>query len=311
MIKSVKVTNHLGESIDLELMSPEKSGFVIADVQGLDPAKATINITELAGRDGAQINSSRVSSRNIVFTLIFLESKRASQTAGVSNSIEDIRQKSYKYFPIKKLVSIEITTDNRIAVTSGYVESNEINIFSKMQSTTISIICPDAYLYAKFKEYKSISSVQPMFEFPFENESLTVKMLEFGSIVIGGTTNLYYDGDADIGAVFKIHFLGLATNIKLYNNLTLEEMNIDTDRMEILTGAPISEGDDIIISTIKGNKFAILVRDGNFINILNCLDRDPVWFQITKGDNLFGYIAETNAENLQVTIEYQKAFEGI
>ena len=48
MIKSVTVTNYLGESIKLELGFPEKSGFLIQSIDGLGPPKADIHKTEVA-----------------------------------------------------------------------------------------------------------------------------------------------------------------------------------------------------------------------------------------------------------------------
>lgn len=43
MIKSVTVVNHLGESLKLDLASPEKSGFIAKSMEGLGPVKATVN----------------------------------------------------------------------------------------------------------------------------------------------------------------------------------------------------------------------------------------------------------------------------
>ena len=42
MIKSVTVVNHLGESLKLDLASPEKSGFIVKSIEGLGPVKATL-----------------------------------------------------------------------------------------------------------------------------------------------------------------------------------------------------------------------------------------------------------------------------
>ena len=72
MIKSVTVTNNLGESIVLELRFPEKSGFLIKEggITGLGPAKATINSTESVTVDGASFNSAHVGQRNIVFNFL-------------------------------------------------------------------------------------------------------------------------------------------------------------------------------------------------------------------------------------------------
>ena len=135
MIKSITVTNYLGDSLVLDLARPELSGFVVKSVTGLGAGKSTINTTEVATNDGSIYNSARLSSRNIVLSLAFLWKP----------TIEDVRHLSYKFFPIKRMVTLLIETDNRLAQITGYVESNEPTIFSKDEGSDISIICPDPF----------------------------------------------------------------------------------------------------------------------------------------------------------------------
>ena len=304
MIKSITVTNYLGDSIKLELGRPEQSGFLIKSISGLGPSKANINTTEVSTNDSSLFNSARLNQRNIVFEFIFVESINRE-------SIEDIRQKSYKYFPIKKNVDLLIETDNRIVKATGYVESNEPNIFSSQESAQISIICPDPYFYSTKKTVTIFSSIEPLFEFPFENNSLTDNLLEFGRIIVDQEKNVFYKGDSEVGVVIYIHAVGEATNLTIYNPLTREVLKIDTDRLEALTGSVIKAGDDIIISTIKGQKFIRLIRDGEYINILNCLGRNSDWFRLVKGDNVFVFTAETGERNLQFRIENSIVYEGV
>lgn len=60
MIKSVTVVNHLGESLKLDLASPEKSGFIVKSIEGLGPVKATVNATKMSTTDGALYFDERV-----------------------------------------------------------------------------------------------------------------------------------------------------------------------------------------------------------------------------------------------------------
>lgn len=304
MIKNITVTNYLGESLLLELMFPENSGFVIKEITGLGPSKAVINSTELSTSDGSVFNSSRIESRNIVFNLKIL----------ASPTIEAARQKLYKYFPIKKRIKLQFETDTRICDIFGYVETNEVVIFSNQVSTQISVICPDPYFYSAGSDAKTItlfSGVEAAFEFPFSNESLTLPLLVVGEIRLDQERNIYYNGDSETGLTIYIHALGEATNLTIYNIATSEFMKIDTVRLTTLTGFPIIAGDDIIISTIKGGKYISLLRSGSYINILNCLDLNSTWFQLTKGDNQFGFVAETGGTTLQFRVENYKVFEGI
>lgn len=304
MINSITVTNYLGESLKLEMRFPEKSGFLILSMDGLGPTKATINKTNLATSDGSIFNSSRIDSRNIVLLLKLLESP----------TIEATRQKSYKYFPIKKRVRFLIETDTRICETYGYVETNEPNIFSKNEITQISIICPDPYFYSAGgagKQTTIFSGIESQFSFPFSNESPTEDLLVMGNILMKQEQTVFYRGDSEIGIMIYIHALGAVTNLTIYNLFTRETMQINTDRLQTLTGNGIIAGDDIIISTTKGQKSIQLFRNGIYTNILNCLDKNCDWFRLTKGDNVFAFTADTGSTFLQFRIENQIVYEGV
>jgi len=301
MIKSVTVTNYLGESITLELANPEESGFAVQKIDGIGPVKANINTTSSATTDGASYNSARTNSRNIVMSLKFL----------FKPTIEEVRQQSYKYFPVKKQIKLLFETDTRSCEIYGYVEANEPDIFSSFQTTQISIVCPDPYFYSVGKTTTIFSGVESSFEFEFENDSLVDKTLEFGNILNLTMQNIYYSGDSEIGVVITMHAFGDATNITIYNTDTYELMKIDTAKLLTLTGSGVIAGDDIIISTVQGDKYIKLLRHGVYTNILNCLDKNVDWFHLVKGDNVFTYTAETGVNNLHFMIENQTIYEGV
>ena len=304
MIRAITVTNYLGDSIRLDLARPEESGFAVKSITGLGPGTASINATEIATNDGSLVNSARLSSRNIVISLRFLW----------KDSIEDVRQLSYKYFPIKRKVELLIETDNRIAEIEGYVESNDPNIFSKEEVTDISIICPNPFFYSAGEGGINTTvfyGIEPAFEFPFSNESLSEGLLEFSYIRNQMEQVVKYDGDAEIGVTITIHAVGEASNITIYNTGTREIMFIDTDKLASLTGSGIVARDDIVICTEKGRKSISLLREGKTTNILNCLSKDSEWFQLVKGDNVFAYTAETGGSNLQFKIENHVIYEGV
>lgn len=307
MIYSLAVTNFLGDRIRLELGKPENTGFLIKSITGLGPVKANVNTTEVATNDGSMFNSARLSQRNIVIQMVFVNSI-------YGEDIEEIRQKSYKYFPIKKNVELVIETDNRYVRTTGYIESNEPDIFSKQEGTQISIICPDPYFYSASEDGDNVTdfySIDPMFEFPFSNESLTEPLLVLGEIQIKTEGVITYSGDSEIGVMIYIHAIGPAEHINIYNTETREVMTIDTVKLEKLTGRGIIAGDDIIINTLKGEKSITLVRSGVSYNILNCLDKNTDWFTLVKGDNIFAFTADSGVTNLQFRIENKVIYEGV
>lgn len=307
MIYSIVVTNYLGDRIKLELGKPDVSGFLIKSITGLGPAKANVNTTEVSTNDGSLFNSARLSQRNIVLDMVFINTV-------YGESIEDLRQKSYKYFPLKKSVELTIETDNRYVKTTGYVESNEPNIFSSQEGTQISIICPDPYLYSAGEDGNNVTnfySIDPMFEFPFSNESLDEPLLVFGEIQIKTEGVITYHGDSEIGVMIYIHAIGPATNINIYNTETREVMRINTEKISSLTGKGIVASDDIVINTAKGEKSITLIREGVSYNILNCLDKNTDWFTLAKGDNIFAFTADSGVTNLQFRVENKVIYEGV
>jgi hypothetical protein len=304
MIKAITITNNLGESIRLDLTDPWSSGFIIKSIDGLGPSSATVNFTELATNDGAIDNSARINYRNITLSLQFLENP----------TIESMRLLTYKYFPIKQTITFLIETDTRICETSGRVESNEPDIFSKEEGCKISILCPDPYFYSAGENGDNTTvfyGTEPIFEFPFENESIKEATIEFGNIVNRTEGVVYYEGDAETGITIYIHAIGEAKGLAIYNTGTREVMKLDDTKIEALTGSGIVSGDEITINTSKGKKSITLLREGVSTNILNALSKPINWFQLSKGDNVFAYIAESGLSNLQFSISNKTIYEGV
>lgn len=304
MLKSVTVTNHVGDSLKMELGNPEKSGFLITNITGIGAPKGDIAITELAAADGSTYNSARAQTRNIVIEMKYL----------FKDSIEESRLRSYKFFPVKKKVNLVFETDSRMSAIDGYVESNDPDIFSKSESTQISIVCPYPYFHSvgdKEKQITKFSSYDPLFEFEFSNESLDEPLLEFSEIKIRAENIVTYYGDADTGFKMTIHASGAVANITIYNLETREKMEIDTEKIRKITGKAFGAGDDIVISTVVGNKYVHLVRNGKTTNIMNALGRYADWFKLSQGDNLFGFTAMVGVMNIQFEIENDLLYEGV
>ena len=301
MIKEIRITNYTNETKTLYLNQPYSSGFAIEKIDGLGPVKANVITNNIANLDGAIFNSSRINYRNIVFSIYFVDIP----------TIEDARLESYRWFSLKQKIKIAVKTDSRECECIGYVESNEPDIFNRKEKTTISIICPDPYLYSITEKEYLFSGINPLFAFPFSNESVTEKLIEFGQFESKKREAIFYNGDFEIGMLIKIHIIGQVSNITLYHVNVGKTIKIDTNKITSLTGSGLSEGDDILINTKNGEKSIYLIRNGNNINILNCLDRNPNWFQLIKGNNEFAFSAESGEENIQLSISYRDAYEGV
>lgn len=307
MLKSVTVINQQANRtnvLKMVLDRPWETGFYIKSISGLGPPPANIAITDIATADGGYYNSARAQTRNIVLNLGFYSEPYTL--------IEDVRLLSYKYFPIKKLVTLIFETDNRIAYIQGYVESNEPNVFSKGEDTQISIICPYPYFRAYDDEsgHVEFSSISAAFEFEWQNpydpeEDADNFHTEFSQIMTYAQYNVPYYGDVDTGFVMTIHVYGSVADLTISDADTGESMKLD------FTNVTVGATDDIIISTVRGEKYVKLYSGGTYTNILNCLDKNSDWLTLKYGDNQIAYTSTSGTEKFGIEVNFNTLYEGV
>lgn len=301
MIDSIVVTNHLGESMTLELANPEKSGLAVLGIEGLGPSKADVSMFNQAGADGGFFNSARANSRNILLRLQFVG----------SSPVELTRAKTYKYFPVKRKINIKIYTTNRNVEVDGYVESNEPEIWRKDPGTVISVMCPSAYFTdLDGPLVTTFASITPTFEFPFSNEGES-PVLQMGTINQLSSSSVVYTGDASVGVEIYIYAYGFAEGITITLVETGQVMSISDAQIATITGDTIDNGDVIVISTVRGNTFARLTRAGVTHNIRNALGTYPPWFKLEVGDNQFSFAATTGLTVLDFEIKCDLLYYGV
>ena len=310
MIKSVTAVNFKGESIKMDLFHPESSGFIIIKIDGIGPGKATVTKNDSKVYDGGTITSARLPSRNIKMEIQFLW----------VNSIEDVRHKTYKYFPLKKPITLIFETDTRTVEIEGVVESNEPDIFSSEESTNISIICPDPYFYASGENARSrteFSGINPLFEIPsdigYSNESLTEALTEISALYVQSERGIMNYGEVDIGVVISVKPLAIVKGILTISNVTLgQNMSFDLNKIKTITENDFHLGDELIINTLRGKKSVTLVREGKNYNALSCIDTRTDWIYLTSGENTFTYYLDGEGiEDLQFSVTNSILYEGV
>lgn len=301
MIKSFKITNHLGESLFLDIRKPEDTGFLVTSVSGLTPPKVQIATSEYNSMDGCEIGSVRTEQRNITFGIIYYQDNQQKF------SVEELRHRCYSFFPVKKEIQIEVTNDSGTYKTKGIVESNEITIFTIMEGSQIEVLCPDPYFWSDEKSTLRMWEVKPAFEFPvcFENT------VEFSTIDMSHQFELFYSGAGECGVDIMIQAAGPVGDIYIYDQITNGAFKIASSMVSLITGGPVMKGDYITVNTRKGKKSAVLVRNGISYNILHSITTDSQWLMIRNGLNRFAYVASSGASNLRITLEYETNYWGV
>ena len=306
MFKSVTVTNYRGDSLELPLKWPNDAGLLISNIDGITPGNVRINSQDYAMLDGGVYNSSRMQTRNIVIETYY----------GFSPHIESARHRAYRYFPVKTQVRLDFLTDERNLSIWGYVESNEVDIFSEQEKGQISIVCPDPYFYEHDPVSHLLGSSTKEFEFPFSNESLTKPLICFGDY---GPLNMYeidYQGDIEVGVTIRVHLLKALTVDKLtiYNVTTNQKLALDfSDIIEKTSLTEILPYGEFVFSSVRGKKDIWYERFGKKTSIIGAFDVvNFPWMYLSPGVNIFGF--DTDQEYLDefsITIEHHGAYGGV
>ena len=104
--------------------------YTVTSVSGLDPATATVNLSENALFDGATFNSAKVTSRNIVINF------------AINAPAERGRIALYDIIKPKRAISVYVSNGTRSVYINGYVESLSVDMFAAKEVGQISILCP-------------------------------------------------------------------------------------------------------------------------------------------------------------------------
>jgi hypothetical protein len=135
--------------------SAESDLIQVREITGLDPVKASVNVSPFGSVDGSAYVGSDVISRNIVFTL-------RPNPDWANWTYEALRRLIYQYFMPKQLTRLIFESDDIPPVEiSGIVESVESNMFSSDPELLVSVICPDPYFTALDPKSVSGTVVRP------------------------------------------------------------------------------------------------------------------------------------------------------
>lgn len=295
-----------GETLDLVLTDPDATGIAVKAIDGLGPAKATINTTALSLTDSAMFNGSRVGMRTITLTLKPLESP----------TIESARYRIYNAAPIKQAVAFGVETDKRLARTVGYVESCEPDIFSSDESIKIVFICPDGYwtdAADDTERYLTFKTDHPTFEFDWMDDPLSESpTLEFGKTIALPSVLLRNEGDVPTGFTLKVHILeDGAGPVKVFDDIYGQSLEITGKWMPSAPGGQVFKaGDRFFINTRVGQKSVYRERAGKTENVLHMMSFTSEWLMLHPGDNRFYYTAnKPNA--VEVGMSRDVMYQGV
>lgn len=271
-------------------LTQSESEFQIVSILGLNPPKAQINSSRVAGLDGSKFNSAKLEERNIVITL------------KLNGDIEKNRLKLYTYFNTKEWCKFYYKNGSRDVYIEGYVETTEVDLFTNNELMQISIICPNPYFKAMDMIVDDVSKVLANFKFPF---SINVSSpITFSNLEIERVTDVFNDSESETGLIIEIEVFGPINKIVIRNTSTGDDFQINY---------AFQANDEITINTNKGQKSIVLKRGVEKRNIFASIGKNSKFFQLSTGDNYFSFLVDDGANDglINIVFKHYTVYRGV
>lgn len=256
---------------------PETALFEMHNIDGLEAVKATITTSQFASGDGEGFGGSSIGKRNLVFTIgLNPDWNEFTMTA--------LRRKLDAYFMPQMNVTIFFEGDEQAPVViSGYVESNEPNIFTKDPEHQVSIICPEPDFVA----------VDPIVFTTSANNDLPDVIDYNGTIETGYNLEVSYVDGVGVGRLF------------------VKQGNPVVTIFEV--GSEVNEVWTFIMSSVKRKKFAqsVNLTDESIVNALGGITDTSIWPKLYPGNNNFKVDTDEADNNLLVKLTYYARYGSL
>lgn len=273
-------------------LTQNESDFQVYDIQGLNPPKAQINVSKVAGMDGSKFNSSKLAERNIV---IYIK---------LNGNVEANRIYLYSFFNTKEWCRFYYKNGARSVYIEGFVETVEVTSFTNNEVMQVSILCPSPYFKAASEIIDDVSKAIAKFKFPF---SINVNNpIVFSTIDNTRITDVYNNSETESGVIIEVDVRGTVNSLQIKNTQTGEKITLNYEFIK---------HDKIIINTNKGDKSIKLIRNGVESNIFTSIQKGSTFFQLSIGDNYFSYIVNGSATDdndlIHIVFKHFTLYRGV
>lgn len=274
MLTKIEVFNGTSESLALPL-TDISAGYIVEDVQGLDPVKANIVSTPLAQLDISRRQASRRVNRNIILQLGYMPEL-------ANSTVEALRRNLYEFLMPKTMVTLRFHMDGVGFVDiTGEVESCDAPLFSAEPQATVSILCFDPDFYA-----------------------LASSVVAGSTTATSGEAVFQYPGSSPAGYIFTLPVTRTLTGFTIYHTLA----NNIQQTFEFEDG--LSAGDVITLSTVPGSKSIIRTRAGVEKSVLYGVTPESLWPYFSPGGNTVR-VRASGSPVMPYSIEYVAKYGGL
>lgn len=289
-IEKLVYTNERGERIEFS----HASTYHTNEVTGLNDIRNAIYSYNSMGQDGDTFLGNRIESREI--EIVGNIKDRDKETL-----IQRRRWLSHVLNPQLK-ATLTYEYGDFIRVIDCRVDNAPI--FKKngiFQEFTIQLLCLDPFWRDQTESREDIATWKGNIE--FGTLEIPAQGFEMGYREPSLIVNVFNGGDVKAGV--RIVFRAIGTV------LAPELLNIDTGEYIKFNHLTLQSGDVLTVSTYFGKKEITIMRNGILTDGFRYLDIDSTYIQLSVGDNLFRYDAESNRENLEVSIYHNNRYLGV
>lgn len=282
-------TNSQGESVEIS----HSSLFLLQSVEGLGAIRNIIYTSKGIAQDGATTVGQSLDLRDI--------SIRGTISETEKEKVLQYRRKLIKVFNPKLSGTLRYQLDDFIKEIDCKLEISPSFPYTdaKFKTFLVQLICPHPF-WKNISENKEEIALW-VGDFSFELE-LTEQGIEMGHREPSLIVNVLNDGDVPCG--MKVEFKALATVV----NPSI--LNVNTQDY-IKINKTMTAGEVITVTTGFGSKKVESYLNGITTNAFNFIDLGSTFLQLFVGDNLFRYNADTNIDNLEVSIYYTPQYLGV
>lgn len=263
--------------------------FVLTNVDGMTAAAVSLASSVISGTDGDIVNSVQANPRGIVLDLRI--------KSGVD--VEEAKREVLRIVKIKQYGTLEWTQNNRTVAISGVVEGIDMPRWNEGVTMQITLHCAQPFWEDIDFVVRQISEAIDLHYFTdgetdmlyFEEDGIPLG--EYDTI---RTKTFHNNGDVAVGLEISIVALDTVTDPIIYD---------ESGNFFGLVGMTMHAGDNVVITTHKGNKTVRL----NDAMIYGHIKPQSTWLQLAAGDNQFTINSDDESvTNMTFSLIYKQRY---